>query len=144
MAKDATYHRSAVLYNEGFMKFARDMADKVDHEDIKQWCLSIANQHEFHLERHRKALEKMEKNVSETPDNDPTPTAPEPVENVPEPEQAPDPVEAAPNPEQTPEPVENAVGTPQSGVEEGIFVNERTELQFNQDVVDQEKQEQIA
>jgi hypothetical protein len=65
MQKNVTYHSSAILYNEMLAEGAREAAEKVEHPVVKGWCTGIANQHDFHAERHRRALEKL-KNASDT------------------------------------------------------------------------------
>lgn len=56
MQKDASYHRSAVQYNEELEKFARELAKRLEHPQIKKWALSVARQHKFYRIRHKKAL----------------------------------------------------------------------------------------
>lgn len=64
MQKNVTYHSSAVLYNEMLEERAREAAEKVEHPVVKKWCISIANQHEFHANRHRRALAKLERKIA--------------------------------------------------------------------------------
>ena len=59
MLKDASYHKAAVQYNEELADFARDLADRIEHEEVARWSRSVANQHRFHAIRHKKALAKI-------------------------------------------------------------------------------------
>lgn len=59
MEKDATYHRSAVQYNEGLAQAAEALAKTLEHPEIKKWCVSVGKQHRFHAKRHKSALEKI-------------------------------------------------------------------------------------
>lgn len=59
MAKNAVYHESAVLYNQKMATAANELVDEVEDPDVKKWCRSVAKQHEFHLERHEKSLDKL-------------------------------------------------------------------------------------
>lgn len=68
MQKSPTYHSSAILYNELLAKAARDASEQVEHETVKQWCIGIAKQHDFHAERHQAALEKIQ-NAAGSTDN---------------------------------------------------------------------------
>lgn len=61
MTKNAIYHESAVLYNEEFVEFSNNLADRVEDPEIKRWCRAIAKQHEYHADRHKRALRKMER-----------------------------------------------------------------------------------
>lgn len=65
MQKTVTYHSSAVQYNDILAEAARKAAEVVEHKVVKGWCVGIAKQHEFHAERHRRALAKLERNTSE-------------------------------------------------------------------------------
>lgn len=58
--KDRSYHESAIVYNEGLLNAALAQADKVEHPVPKKWNASVAKQHEFHLKRHRAALDKLD------------------------------------------------------------------------------------
>ena len=61
MQDKTTYHSSAIVYNDMFVEVARAAADKVEDPKVKEWCTSIAKQHEFHAKRHRAALAKLER-----------------------------------------------------------------------------------
>lgn len=58
--KDASYHASAVRYNEGLAVAAEAISKEVEHEEVAKWSRSVAKQHRFHENRHRKALGKIE------------------------------------------------------------------------------------
>lgn len=71
MPKDATYHESAVIYNEEMAEFAGSLAERDDIKDpeVKRWCRGIAKQHGFHLEQHQMALERLQKTQKKGPKN---------------------------------------------------------------------------
>ena len=72
MEKDATYHSSAVQYNEGLAEAAEALAKTLKHPEIKKWCVSVGKQHRFHAKRHKSALAKIKagENVEDTNDED--------------------------------------------------------------------------
>lgn len=53
-------HEAAVYYNDEFVKFAQGLAERIDHPVVKKWVAGIGRQHEFHRDRHQKALDKLE------------------------------------------------------------------------------------
>lgn len=57
--RDPSYYESAIRYNEELAKFAADLAPTIEHEEPRRWCLSVAKQHRFHANRHKKALDKL-------------------------------------------------------------------------------------
>jgi hypothetical protein len=74
MQKDASYHESAIRYNEEIAKFAEDLEPTLEHDEVKRWSRAVAKQHRFHAGRHKKALNKLQ---SSDQDNE--------VEDAPEP-----------------------------------------------------------
>lgn len=145
MSKDVSYHRSAIQYNDEFTTFAADLAERVEHEEVKKWCRSIAKQHEFHSGRHKKALSKLEENSGDGSGNsendDPTPT-PAPGDPSPSAE----PVESTPDPEKSADPVDAGVRTPVSSPDDELSVadNPREELSFQTAAAAGLNEEQIA
>jgi len=67
MAKTASYHRAAVLYNQELADFAEALAERLEDPDVTKWCRSVAKQHQFHLGRHQRALAKVEGKTEEDP-----------------------------------------------------------------------------
>lgn len=66
MQKDASYHKSAIQYNEELAEKAEELAEKVEHEEVQRWSRSVAKQHRFHAGRHKKALAKLESSGEKT------------------------------------------------------------------------------
>lgn len=68
MEKDATYHESAIQYNEELADFANKLSKRLKHEEIARWSRAVAKQHNFHAARHKRALRKVvsEKAAQET------------------------------------------------------------------------------
>lgn len=64
--KDRSYHESAVTYNQELAELAEDLTERVDHPTVRQWCQSVAKQHRFHEDRHRKALVKLDTHGGKT------------------------------------------------------------------------------
>lgn len=60
MAKDASYHKAAIKYNESLAEAASKLAETLEHEVIKRWCRGVARQHRFHAMKHKKLLNRME------------------------------------------------------------------------------------
>jgi hypothetical protein len=60
MQKDASYHKSAIQYNEELADFAEDLAGRLEHEEVARWARSVSKQHRFHFGRHQKALHNLE------------------------------------------------------------------------------------
>lgn len=60
MHKDASYHRSAIQYNEELAEFAEELSGRLEHEEVARWARSVAKQHRFHAGRHKRALSKLE------------------------------------------------------------------------------------
>jgi hypothetical protein len=60
MHKDISYHRAAVQYNEELANLAEDLANRLEHEEVARWALSVSKQHRFHAGRHKKALTRLE------------------------------------------------------------------------------------
>lgn len=60
--KDASYHRSAVMYNEELAAFAEELSTRLPHEEVARWARSVSKQHKFHAGRHKKALAKLAQN----------------------------------------------------------------------------------
>ena len=56
MQKDASYHKSAIQYNEELADFAGALADRLEHEEVARWARAVSKQHRFHAERHKKAF----------------------------------------------------------------------------------------
>lgn len=71
MQKPASYHRSAVIYNEALAEAAEGLSEKLEDPEIQKWARSVGKQHRFHLKRHKLALEKIEagEEVDEEPDS---------------------------------------------------------------------------
>lgn len=66
MLKDASYHRAAIQYNGEIADFAANLADKLEHPEVERWARSVAKQHRFHLDRHEKALDKIERHQAKS------------------------------------------------------------------------------
>lgn len=103
MQRTASYHRAAIQYNEKLAEYAGDLAEKLEHEEVRRWCRSVSKQHVFHARRHQRALDRIENkkskdNGAEASEVSPEPTSP-PVESSPDPEKAAEPVESSPDPE---------------------------------------------
>ena len=60
MQKDASYHRSAIQYNEELAEFAESLAGDLEDPEVARWSMSVSKQHRFHAGRHRKALAKLQ------------------------------------------------------------------------------------
>ena len=65
MLKDLSYHEAAIEYNEKLAKYAEDLAETLDHEEIRRWCCAVGKQHRFHAKRHRATLSKMKRSGQE-------------------------------------------------------------------------------
>lgn len=65
MPKDAAYHESAIRYNERLADFAKGLEKSIAHPEIQKWCRAVAAQHDFHLARHRQALNKVRQKAEE-------------------------------------------------------------------------------
>lgn len=81
MEKDATYHESAIRYNDELAQFADQLADTLEHTEVKRWCRSVAKQHKFHLGKHERALKRLNEK-EELEMNEQTPAATEPDEGI--------------------------------------------------------------
>lgn len=66
MQKDASYHKSAIEYNEEIAEFTEKLAERLEHEEVQRWSRSVARQHRFHAGRHQKALDKLQSSSAET------------------------------------------------------------------------------
>lgn len=53
------YHEAAVDYNEKMAETAEGLADSLEHDIIKRWCVSIGKQHRYHANLHRRALNRL-------------------------------------------------------------------------------------
>lgn len=60
MMKDASYHKSAIQYNEELAEFAEGLSSRLEHPEVSRWARSVSKQHKFHAGRHKQALSKME------------------------------------------------------------------------------------
>lgn len=91
--RDASYHESAIVYNDALAEFAKELSSRIEHPEVARWPLAISKQHEFHAERHRNSLAKL-KQREENPAIEvvtvPEPTAGIEVTTVPEPEEQPE------------------------------------------------------
>jgi hypothetical protein len=68
MMKDASYHKSAIQYNEELADFAEGLSGRLEHPEVSRWARSVSKQHKFHAGRHKQALSKMEHPPEETED----------------------------------------------------------------------------
>lgn len=68
MLKDASYHKSAIQYNEELAIFAEGLSGRLEHPEVSRWARSVSKQHKFHAGRHKQALSKMENPPEETRD----------------------------------------------------------------------------
>lgn len=59
MPKDVSYHEAAIQYNDELAEFAGDLATKLKHAEVARWSRAVQKQHEFHADRHKKALHKL-------------------------------------------------------------------------------------
>lgn len=57
--KDALYHEAAIQYNDELSKFASNLAERLENEEVARWSRAVAKQHKFHSGRHQKALNKL-------------------------------------------------------------------------------------
>lgn len=61
MPQPASYYRAAVKYNEELATFAGNLAEDLDDDVVKRWCLSVSRQHKFHAAKHGRLLARAEK-----------------------------------------------------------------------------------
>lgn len=59
MSKSATYHESAVIYNETLAECAKSLSESLEDPEVSKWCAAIGRQHDFHAGRHRRALNRL-------------------------------------------------------------------------------------
>lgn len=59
MAKDLAYHKAVVHYNEELAAAAEKLAEEIEHETVKKWCVSVGKQHRAHAKRHQKAIDRL-------------------------------------------------------------------------------------
>jgi hypothetical protein len=57
--KDISYYEDAIVYNTMVGDAAREALETVKDPIIKKWCRAVAKQHDFHLDRHQRALDRM-------------------------------------------------------------------------------------
>ena len=147
MTKDADYHEAAIKYNDGLANYAAELAETLENEIVKKWCLSVSRQHAYHARRHKKQLARLNEGGGDQSENEtqtinrsaetgqfvteefaeenPETTVEETVDSqVWEPTVLPDTaedaqpiVESGPDPELAAEPVDAGVGTPETEVE---------------------------
>lgn len=70
MLKDASYHEAAIQYNGELAEFAEKLADRLKHPEVERWARSVAKQHRFHEGRHKKALDKIERQQTKSVDTE--------------------------------------------------------------------------
>lgn len=71
MAKDLAYHKAVVHYNEELAAAAEKLAEEIEHETVKKWCVSVGKQHRAHAKRHQKAIDRLYNELVAT--TEPTP-----------------------------------------------------------------------
>jgi hypothetical protein len=59
MAKDEAYHRAAVKFNEDAEAFFRDLAQKIEHSDVKHWARRAAKNYRLHRIMHEKWVRRL-------------------------------------------------------------------------------------
>lgn len=59
--KNADYHEAAIQYNNEFAEFAAGLSRRLEdkNKEVARWCMSISRQHEFHSNKHQKALNRL-------------------------------------------------------------------------------------
>jgi rubrerythrin len=65
MEKDASYHKSAIQFNEELADFARELAQKLENEEVRRWARVTSKQHRYHANKHKKSLARIEARVGE-------------------------------------------------------------------------------